>query len=156
MKRRIICDRTEPHCLKCHKKGLECTGIGIRYRFNDGIASRGQFKGKNRPLPGKQTRLRKEDGTPEVIPPAPKQLIWVGEGSSAYPHKETDEGLQVGLDSLDTACPNVEDVGNSSSETFELMSSEDTTVESTLVLYQPIEQLDAKTRFLFSHCNSPS
>jgi hypothetical protein len=45
MKRRIICDRTEPHCLKCQKKGVPCPGMGIRYRFNDGIAARGKLKG---------------------------------------------------------------------------------------------------------------
>jgi hypothetical protein len=46
MKRRIVCDRTEPECNKCLKKGLVCPGLGIRYRFNDGIAARGKLKGK--------------------------------------------------------------------------------------------------------------
>jgi hypothetical protein len=45
MKRRIICDRTEPHCMKCQKKGVSCPGMGVRYRFNDGIAARGKLKG---------------------------------------------------------------------------------------------------------------
>ena len=47
MKRRIICDRTEPHCKKCAKKNLICPGLGpVRYRFNDGVAARGKLKGK--------------------------------------------------------------------------------------------------------------
>lgn len=28
-----MCDLTEPTCKKCEKKGLECPGYGIRYRF---------------------------------------------------------------------------------------------------------------------------
>lgn len=35
MKRRIKCDLTLPKCKKCAKKGLECPGYGIRYRFYD-------------------------------------------------------------------------------------------------------------------------
>ncbi|CAH0045741.1 unnamed protein product [Clonostachys solani] len=35
MKQRIKCDLTLPKCLKCAKKGLECPGYGIRYRFYD-------------------------------------------------------------------------------------------------------------------------
>lgn len=50
MKRRIKCDRTEPQCGKCIKKGIVCPGMGIRYRFNDGIAARGRFKGKDKPV----------------------------------------------------------------------------------------------------------
>lgn len=31
-----MCDLTEPKCNKCAKKGLDCPGYGIRYRFADG------------------------------------------------------------------------------------------------------------------------
>lgn len=31
-----MCDLTEPTCKKCEKKGLECPGYGIRYRFTGG------------------------------------------------------------------------------------------------------------------------
>lgn len=48
--RRIICDRTEPRCLKCAKRGVECSGMGIRYRFNDGLASRGKLRGLSIPV----------------------------------------------------------------------------------------------------------
>lgn len=33
MKRRIVCDKAKPHCGKCHKRGLVCSGYGVRYRF---------------------------------------------------------------------------------------------------------------------------
>ena len=42
-RRRIICDRTEPSCLKCAKKGIECSGLG-RIRFAEGVARRGRLK----------------------------------------------------------------------------------------------------------------
>lgn len=35
-KRRIVCDLTPNKCKKCEKKGLECPGYGVRYRFTNG------------------------------------------------------------------------------------------------------------------------
>lgn len=49
-RRRIDCDRTEPTCGKCSAKGIKCSGLGLRYRFNDGIAARGKFVGKSLPI----------------------------------------------------------------------------------------------------------
>lgn len=49
-KRRILCDETEPQCLKCVKKGLECSGQGLRIRFNNGVASRGKLMGLSIPI----------------------------------------------------------------------------------------------------------
>lgn len=43
-RRRIICDRSEPSCGKCIKKGIECSGLG-RIRFAEGVARRGRLKG---------------------------------------------------------------------------------------------------------------
>ncbi|KAK2731399.1 hypothetical protein CKAH01_09047 [Colletotrichum kahawae] len=45
-KRRISCDRTEPECEKYLSRGLKCSGLGIRHRFSDGVASRGFWVGK--------------------------------------------------------------------------------------------------------------
>lgn len=40
-----MCDLTEPKCNKCAKKGLDCPGYGIRYRFADGkTASTAEFE----------------------------------------------------------------------------------------------------------------
>ncbi|RGP71278.1 acriflavine sensitivity control acr-2 [Fusarium sporotrichioides] len=49
-RRRIDCDRQEPECAKCIIKGIKCSGLGLRYRFNDGIAARGKFVGKTFPV----------------------------------------------------------------------------------------------------------
>ncbi|KAE8373370.1 hypothetical protein BDV26DRAFT_69171 [Aspergillus bertholletiae] len=35
--RRLNCDRGNP-CQKCVKKGLHCSGLGVRYRFINGVA----------------------------------------------------------------------------------------------------------------------
>ncbi|KAM0187205.1 hypothetical protein ACHAPI_011272 [Fusarium lateritium] len=45
-KRRIHCDRTEPSCNKCTSRGLSCSGLGIRHRFNKGVAARGKWAGR--------------------------------------------------------------------------------------------------------------
>jgi hypothetical protein len=47
-RRRIICDRNEP-CLKCIKKGIECSGLG-RIRFAEGVARRGRLKDRKIPV----------------------------------------------------------------------------------------------------------
>ncbi|KAG7405531.1 Acriflavine sensitivity control protein acr-2 [Fusarium oxysporum f. sp. rapae] len=44
--RRLNCDRGVPECQKCIKKGVKCSGLGIRHRFSDGVASRGHCIGK--------------------------------------------------------------------------------------------------------------
>lgn len=44
--RRIHCDRGQPECQKCISKGVKCSGLGIRHRFNKGVASRGKWAGK--------------------------------------------------------------------------------------------------------------
>jgi hypothetical protein len=47
-RRRIICDRNEP-CLKCIKKGIDCSGLG-RIRFAEGVARRGRLKDRKIPV----------------------------------------------------------------------------------------------------------
>ncbi|KAL5377430.1 hypothetical protein DPSP01_009768 [Paraphaeosphaeria sporulosa] len=42
-RRRIICDKAEPSCGKCIKKGIECSGMN-RIRFTKGVARRGKLK----------------------------------------------------------------------------------------------------------------
>ncbi|KAF2026650.1 hypothetical protein EK21DRAFT_73618 [Setomelanomma holmii] len=42
-RRRIICDKAEPSCGKCIKKGIDCSGVN-RIRFTEGVARRGKLK----------------------------------------------------------------------------------------------------------------
>ncbi|KAF5002360.1 hypothetical protein FGRMN_371 [Fusarium graminum] len=51
----------KPACAKCSAKGLKCSGLGLRYRFNDGIAARGKFVGKTLPInDGEENNLPRE------------------------------------------------------------------------------------------------
>lgn len=69
--RRIDCDRGQPACIKCVSKGLLCSGLGVRYRFNLGVAARGKLMGKSMPM---------GDG-PSGIPPSIHipQIRWASE-----------------------------------------------------------------------------
>lgn len=58
--RRINCDRNSP-CQKCVKKGIECCGLGIRYRFSNGVASRGKLAGKSIPVIDPQASAQNSD-----------------------------------------------------------------------------------------------
>ncbi|KAJ5561908.1 hypothetical protein N7535_003629 [Penicillium sp. DV-2018c] len=45
-RRRIKCDRGLPSCRKCSKRGLECPGYGLQLKWVDGVASRGNLRGR--------------------------------------------------------------------------------------------------------------
>ncbi|KAB8760604.1 hypothetical protein FH972_026596 [Carpinus fangiana] len=45
-RRRVVCDRLVPQCLKCTKAGVECLGYGKLVLWNTGVASRGKMMGK--------------------------------------------------------------------------------------------------------------
>jgi len=49
-RRRIKCDKGNPECAKCLKKGIKCSGIGRHIRFVSGVAVRGKHKGQSFPL----------------------------------------------------------------------------------------------------------
>lgn len=50
------CDRTQPTCRRCASKGLECGGYPDKFKFV-GIASRGKWKGLEKPLPKDELAL---------------------------------------------------------------------------------------------------
>ncbi|KAJ5345590.1 hypothetical protein N7452_003594 [Penicillium brevicompactum] len=45
-RRRIKCDRGLPTCRKCGKRNLECPGYGLRLKWVQGVASRGNLRGR--------------------------------------------------------------------------------------------------------------
>jgi hypothetical protein len=49
-RRRIRCDRRVPTCAKCEKRGLACSGYGVILKWDQGVASRGNLKGKSLPV----------------------------------------------------------------------------------------------------------
>lgn len=73
-RRRVVCDRTEPSCLKCAKKGIGCSGLS-RIRFAEGVARRGRLKGCRIPK-------TKGDGGCQELPTITRfqaALVWLGE-----------------------------------------------------------------------------
>lgn len=89
-KRRIVCDLTEPTCLKCGKKGLECPGYGVRYRFADGKSTT-----TTTPTSGSLSA----DGPDPVLTGASKRrqnnLKWV-DVSSQTKRRRATEGTDTG------------------------------------------------------------
>ncbi|KAJ5794069.1 hypothetical protein N7457_000668 [Penicillium paradoxum] len=49
-RRRIKCDRGLPGCRKCSKRSLECPGYGIQLKWVQGVASRGNLRGRTVPF----------------------------------------------------------------------------------------------------------
>lgn len=49
-RRRVKCDRRQPTCTKCEKRGLTCSGYGVILKWEQGVASRGNLKGKSLPI----------------------------------------------------------------------------------------------------------
>ena len=72
-RRRIVCDRTEPSCRKCAKKGIECSGLG-RIRFAEGVARRGRLKDCKIPKAGGDDGCKELPSTIEF-----QSLRWPGE-----------------------------------------------------------------------------
>ncbi|KAH7153269.1 fungal-specific transcription factor domain-containing protein [Dactylonectria macrodidyma] len=64
--RRISCDRASPQCGKCSSKGLKCSGLGIRHRFNDGIAARGKWAGKAIPTDEEAHNVIAKEAVPQT------------------------------------------------------------------------------------------
>jgi len=73
-RRRIVCDKTEPSCLKCAKKGIECSGLG-RIRFAEGVARRGRLKNCKIPSAGGDDGCQESSTTTGFH----ALLVWPGE-----------------------------------------------------------------------------
>jgi hypothetical protein len=159
MKRRIVCDRTEPQCHKCLKKGLICPGMGIRYRFNAGIAARGKLRGKSYIVPSNSnvevTRDHSENQS--VVQP----LTWITNEVCAVNPLPTPALM------LETSDGNQEDSDQPINNVFKDQDREDaddlgliTCEGNAELLVMPglapcLEIVDARTRYFFTHCRSP-
>lgn len=62
--RRIDCDRARPKCLKCHDKGMHCSGYGLRFKIiNNASICPQQYQGQ---LSLKDARPIETDDGPEA------------------------------------------------------------------------------------------
>ncbi|KAM0258011.1 hypothetical protein ACHAQJ_004054 [Trichoderma viride] len=68
--RRVRCDKTEPECFKCCKKGIKCSGQGIECRFSS------HMKYSSSPRPSQSTNRAAGDDA-KAAPRAPNRYRWV-------------------------------------------------------------------------------
>ncbi|RHZ52630.1 Zn(II)2Cys6 transcription factor [Aspergillus thermomutatus] len=135
-KRRIVCDRAHPICKKCQKKGIECSGLG-RFRFTDGVASRGRLKGCAIPA---------VDVAPEIVfaqtqTQTQRQLRWregrvYRRSRKARVDPVTERGTNTGAE------------GDAPDEVEEVQRGTDT---NALCVAPWVAPLGARARMLFSH-----
>ncbi|RMJ15195.1 hypothetical protein CDV36_005097 [Fusarium kuroshium] len=106
-RRRIDCDRQEPTCGKCASKGITCSGLGLRYRFNDGIAARGRFVGKTVPVvepSSKDKNSKEKEKEKKLVDEEPVAEEGQEESNTATEvavQRETPFQLDLGLDHID-------------------------------------------------------
>jgi hypothetical protein len=62
-RRRVKCDRRVPGCCKCEKRGLECSGYELILKWDQGVASRGNLKGKDLPIASRRDLSARSDLT---------------------------------------------------------------------------------------------
>ncbi|KAE8315067.1 hypothetical protein BDV41DRAFT_563109 [Aspergillus transmontanensis] len=108
-KRRIVCDGAHPTCLKCQKKGIECSGLG-RFRFSSGVATRGKLKGCA--IPATVPPQSQWNNQSPTAVPRPQKIRWKDDGpkcnkrkprtaatkTSPYPTVQEVKGRQAWLD----------------------------------------------------------
>lgn len=162
-RRRIICDKTEPSCLKCAKKGIDCSGLN-RIRFAEGVARRGRFK---------DFRVPKAEGFDECLQlPTTigfQELRWADDQRSQKRRKvNADDGVTTNnlaetplgsfLDSaidenavqvfpgpIEAKSSDKEDVGRGHDSVIALRTR-------TTDISKWISPIDPKARMLFSYC----
>lgn len=67
-RRRLRCDRSLPHCLKCTSNGYECLGYGRLFRWEQGLASRGKMAGMTFQMPSREPTRHDKTGSVPLSP----------------------------------------------------------------------------------------
>jgi hypothetical protein len=160
--------------MKCQKKGVSCPGMGVRYRFNDGIAARGKLKG----LKTLSTDVAETSTHSRLVQSiaAPKITKWVNAGATIgrkrKPQNDSSGKQPSGKYQTVAAKENAstEIILHASSPTLSynycaqdptslvdfpgITESEDILLgyELPFSLIPSLENLDSQARYLFSHC----
>ncbi|EER25599.1 hypothetical protein CPC735_066990 [Coccidioides posadasii C735 delta SOWgp] len=130
---------TEPHCVKCAKRGIVCSGMGIRYRFSPGIASRGRFKDRQIPVldaseargSGNREALSRRSGSVSLVNPNFVQK------TTRSPSTVQAKFASIGPVDHNVACH----------------ENDDERLMYLQRLLPEIQILDGRTHMLFTHCN---
>lgn len=102
-RRRRACDKARPTCQNCTQRGLDCEGYEVRLRWGNGIASRGQFTGADKPLKdsvpsrpkGRQRDLKRERKKVDASPSDTGQSTSPGNSSSNLDESPRDDYAMV-------------------------------------------------------------
>ncbi|KAI8940969.1 hypothetical protein NX059_002219 [Plenodomus lindquistii] len=159
-RRRIICDRSEPTCKKCTKKGIECSGLA-RIRFAEGVARRGQLQNLKVPV-------RNDDAARETLPAKVTygQVRWKSEQKKTARKKRRSEQFGTASHTKSQSIPTDQGHGQSvTPTTFEEFCEDDDDVidivrddhqtlscnSMTSSLQSWIAPLGSEARMLFSY-----
>ncbi|QPC67777.1 hypothetical protein HYE67_010008 [Fusarium culmorum] len=131
-RRRIDCDRQEPECVKCVTKGIKCSGLGLRYRFNDGIAARGKFVGKTFPvvdIPVTQSS-KQEDATTAI-----------------NKHQRDDPFRESGYERIAKSSVPTDEIADDTAETTALVVPDNRPIS----IHWGLDHVDPKSRFCLGY-----
>lgn len=134
-RRRIDCDRQEPECVKCVTKGIKCSGLGLRYRFNDGIAARGKFVGKTFPVVDiPVTQSSKQDDATTAI----------------SKHQRDDPFRESGYERIAKSSVPTDEIADDTTETTTLVVPDNRPIS----IHWGLDHVDPKSRFCLGYCMS--
>ncbi|WXC56560.1 hypothetical protein SNK03_002493 [Fusarium graminearum] len=131
-RRRIDCDRQEPECVKCVTKGIKCSGLGLRYRFNDGIAARGKFVGKTFPIVDiPVTQSSKQDDATTAI----------------SKHQRDDPFRESGYERIAKSSVPTDEIADDTTETTALVVPDNRPIS----IHWGLDHVDPKSRFCLGY-----
>jgi hypothetical protein len=161
--RRVRCDKTEPECFKCCKKGIKCSGQGIECRFSS------HMKNGLPPRPSQATAAtRAAGGVAKAGQRAPNRYRWVtvttkqsgslpggakaysSRSSSASPTKAPPEQPSIGPSRVDLPATETD----SSSE---VVDNDVEFVPREVQAARPqraIQTVSPQARLFFNHCKT--
>lgn len=146
-RRRIDCDRQQPSCAKCTTKGLTCSGLGIRYRFNGSLASRGKLVGET--IPARLSYGGEADAGRSNLIIASKNASHISAQSFRSERKcaaSHDEGFRSPFDdprmSPQRPLSGTKDSGRATQEDK----------DTTITLGRCLTQVEGKTQYLMQYC----
>ena len=94
-RRRIKCDRRLPTCGKCEKRGLKCSGYGVILKWNQGVASRGNLKGKSIPVPSQKWAPTTLSILDLVAAPSSSEIL-IDESNDPFHGAIAPSGFEIG------------------------------------------------------------
>jgi hypothetical protein len=158
----VRCDKTEPECFKCCKKGIKCSGQGIECRFSS------HMKNGNSPRIS-QAANRAAGNAAKAAPRAPNRYRWVtvtskqsgsspdatklsSHRSSTSPPKVSNAQPIVGPVPPDKPPSDTDSPDGSLDDDVEELGPRDMQLAHP---QRPIQAVSPQARLFFNHCKMP-